>query len=92
MLVWIISEFHNNFTLEVRKKATAPGSVQKIVQTMGPDGLFIVPAHWYIKWVRKTNKILSSLMYLITNNDFTCWDLSKTNVFQNFSETYSLTL
>lgn len=31
-------------------------------------------------------------MSLITNNDFSYWDLSKTNVFQNFSETYSSTL
>lgn len=31
-------------------------------------------------------------MSLITNNDFSCWDLNETIVFQNFSETYSLTL
>lgn len=41
MLIWIISEFHSNFTLKMRKRATAPSSVQKIVQTMGPDVLYL---------------------------------------------------
>lgn len=53
MLIWIISEFHNNFTLKVRTKATAPGSVLKTLQIMGPDGLLIVPVRGYSKWVRK---------------------------------------
>lgn len=57
LLIYIVSKFHNNFILKTGKKSIAPGSVEKIVQTVGPDGLlFTVSAHGYTKWIRKTNK------------------------------------
>jgi len=56
LLICIISRFCNNFILKLGKKATALGSVLRIVWTVGPDGLFIMPTHGYSKWTRKTNK------------------------------------
>lgn len=56
LLICIISKFHYNFILKTGKKAIAPGSVEKIVQSVGPDGLFALPTHGCSKWIRKTNK------------------------------------